>query len=584
MAIQALLYMDTICSHSWNARPKIARLREEYRDRLEFDYVCYPLIGPDASGVLDRRRRRFLSTHWAEVSEYAGEPIAHSLWIENPPNGSLLAGEAYLAARRQGNHQAHRLLERLQLSVMAQRGRISDPELIFVLAGEVGLDAGRLFVDLEEVRSAGEMSRVMEVVRSKGVRSRPTLVLSNRFGQEYWVIGPQPYEEFRRGAETLLGSPGGAPGVMAKVGGRILGYSDFEARSRRAVPGGYDFEVGFSGGRPEEPKRDGFTAVRLLAVRGGPALEAPAFEGPANGGSNRGGSTHSDPNRGGGRLSTKWLAPEILTRLWARGLGLVTIFGRRGGQADDPISLIGVRSSMAEAARTEAEAGLDYLKTELVACGLKVAPVETELVEWMSDLTDRSLRPAFMQFVPGEPAPVDLLLALPGDFALVTVLEPIPAAAVAAKREALLEAFRDYRRRLTVDAHLPQAAALAESIMMRETQAARWNPEKGMWRAMAYLLAVPGGGPAGTDAPDAAASEIVEALEKVYRDPALPSPLAVNPLHHDTFGHIIEHVRSFTLCDEKWLHGADWWNTPLAGEEAARYWPIMREGFFGRGE
>lgn len=537
MTIQARLYLDTICSHSWNARPNIARLREEYRDRLEFDYVCYPLIGPDASGVLDRRRRRFLSTHWAEVSEYGGEPIAHRLWLENAPNGSFLAGEAYLAARRQGIPEAHRFLERVQLSVMAQRGRISDPELLYELADQVDLDPERLMADLDAVRSSGEMSALMEIARAKGVRSRPTLVLSNRFGQEYWVIGPQPYEEFRRGVESLLASTGGSGEILAKIGGRIIGFSDFEVRAARVTPRGIDFEAGFSGGQPGAPKQEGAVAVRFLRVQG-----------------------------------TGWLSPDLMARLWELKLGLVTVFGRLSGPPAQTVRLIGVRAlssgtGVAPSVQAAAEQGLGLLKPALEASGLRTAPAEPEHLEWITELPGRAVRPALMQFIPGWPVSGDPLLALPGDFALVAALEPASPGTVAAKREALLEAAGDYRRRLTVNAGLPQAAALAESILMREEHASRWDPAQGMWRTLAYLLASPGGG----REPDQ--NEIASALESLYRDPTLPSPVAVNPLHLDTLDHIAEHIRSFTLCDERWLHGADWWNTWLTGEEAVRYFP-----------
>lgn len=555
MIIQARLYMDTICSHSWNVRPAIERLRREYGETLDFDYVCYPLIGPDPSGWLDRRRRRFLSVHWAEVSEYGGEPIAHSLWTENAPNGSSLAGEAYLAARRQGIPLAHRYLERLQLSAMAQRGRISDPELLLVLAEDVGLDTAGFMADLESVRQSGEIAAVIDRARAKGIRSRPTLVLADACGREYWVIGPQTYGEFSRGVETLMRRPRARAGsvgcseepeVLAKIGGRILGFTDLRLRSAHRSGSGFNFKVGFGPGRPGDIKKDGAMAVRFLRV------VAP---------------------RSGGY---PWhLLAGIFTRFWKLGLSLTTVFGRRAGLRSETVAMIGVRIVKDEAgsltaAGDAAEQAAESVRRELEAAGLETEAPSADDIEWLAELPDRSGRPVILQFCPGRPRSLDPVLSLPGGFALVTVLEPIPRGEMAAKQSSLQAAARKYRHWLTQDSYLPQAAALAESVRMREDHARRWNPDRGMWRTFAFFLDEGASEPEGADSGET----LADRLEAVYRDPGKVSPVTADPLHIDTLAHITDHIRSFSLCAERWLHGADWWNTPLTAEEVSSYFPV----------
>lgn len=525
--LKARLYMDTICSHSWTARIQINRLRREYGHLLDFDYIVYPLFSPDTEIHLrDWSSRWWLHSHWAEVSEYGGEPIATSMPLENVIRTTFLAGEAYLAARKQGIAGAHRYLERLQLGVMAQRQRVCDLDVLYRLAQQAGLDADQLMRDLDEVRASGALKEAVAAAREKGIRSRPTLVLTNAAGQEYQVVGPQPYQEYVRAVELLLAE---AAPPFTRVGGRILGYDDLDVLGARAAESGVNFEVSRSNGLPSAPKHESTAAVRFLRIQSGhPPL-------------------------------------DLLGQLYRAGVRLVTAYGRGASLGDAPISLLGVRAEGADAADA-VQRSLHLLGRLLAEAGVDATPATPAERDWVTGLPARAASPVVLQFLPARPRSTDPLWKLPSDFALITVSDPIPLTVVEAKAASLLEAQRRYESQLTQPEFHPQALALVESIAMRKGHYERWHGSApvGMWRTFACLLA--SGDPSVTRAG-------AEALRSVYFDPEQLSPVAVQPVQADTTAHIAEHIQTFTLCDERWLHGADWWNTNLTGEELSRYIP-----------
>lgn len=140
---------------------------------------------------------------WRRVGENSEDVGVHfKLWDPNKdlPTHSAPALEAAKCAALQGEAASWRLDRRLFEAYFSESQDISDPEVLFVLAEECGLDVPRFREDL----LGGSMRPLVwsdfEEAHSYGINAIPTAV----FNDYRAVVGAVPMDQYRRLVDKIL--------------------------------------------------------------------------------------------------------------------------------------------------------------------------------------------------------------------------------------------------------------------------------------------------------------------------------------------------------------------------------------------
>lgn len=186
------VFNDYVCPFCYLEEPDLARVQEEYGDRVEVDWRAYELR-PDPIPTLDPDGE-YLHRVW-NASVY---PMARSLGmtLRLPPvqPRSRKALEAAEVAREKGVYdRMHTALFR----AFFEEGRdIGEVEVLLEVGESVGLDTDELRTALEEGRYTEKVIGDEDLARKLGVDSVPTMFVAPdgappRAGER--ITGAQPY-------------------------------------------------------------------------------------------------------------------------------------------------------------------------------------------------------------------------------------------------------------------------------------------------------------------------------------------------------------------------------------------------------
>jgi len=149
-------------------------------------------------------RHRELFEEWLETGDRSGMPVDPRLWTEGPLGSSYPACMAVKAAQEQG--RGLDLFRALQEGLLCFRRKLDTTEALVEEARSAGLDAARFRIDLGSNATVEGFGNDLEEFRAAEAP-----LPSARFGEESWVRGPAPYEEWRAAAEAAGAEPTGEP-------------------------------------------------------------------------------------------------------------------------------------------------------------------------------------------------------------------------------------------------------------------------------------------------------------------------------------------------------------------------------------
>ena len=190
MPVHVRYYTDPACSVSFANEPVLRKLMVEFGADVEFTYVMGGLARTyegDPSGLV---------REWLDVSERSGMPIDPRLWLEGPIHSSYPGCMAVKAAAEQSADD--RYLRALREGLFCFRRKLDATEALVDVARDVGLDAERFRIDLESNAIVEAFGSDLEATR--GVSDERFVLPSASFGDEHWVFGAAPYEEWRAAA------------------------------------------------------------------------------------------------------------------------------------------------------------------------------------------------------------------------------------------------------------------------------------------------------------------------------------------------------------------------------------------------
>jgi predicted DsbA family dithiol-disulfide isomerase len=181
------------------AAVRLQRVKEEYGDKLSFSWRSYPLLLGDKleGGFTPRHTDAWHRAHLEESSLSfrpwgAGQPY---------PTSSLPALIASKCAERQGEPPFARFHVALFSAFFGECRNISDHEVLFDLAKELGLDMEKFRHDFDQGSLEDKVMAEFEEGRSQYTGWGVPLVI---IGDRYPVVGAAPMAMYRRGIDLCL--------------------------------------------------------------------------------------------------------------------------------------------------------------------------------------------------------------------------------------------------------------------------------------------------------------------------------------------------------------------------------------------
>jgi predicted DsbA family dithiol-disulfide isomerase len=228
MPVDVRYYTDPASAVSFGNEPVLRKLMVEFGADVRITHVMGGLARTFEGDPAPRIRE------WLDVSERSGMPIDPRLWLENPIHSSYPGCMAVKAAAEQSDDDGYRYLRAVHEGLLCFRRKLDSAEALVDVARDVGLDVERFRIDLESHGTVEAFGADLD--RARAV---PDLTLpSASFGDDEWVIGTAPYEDWRQAAMAAGASPGGdGPPSVADALGRFGRMAPAEVGAVCDLPG-----------------------------------------------------------------------------------------------------------------------------------------------------------------------------------------------------------------------------------------------------------------------------------------------------------------------------------------------------------
>lgn len=192
-----LYFADPMCSWCWGFAPVLARIADQYGDRVTIHLVLGGLRA-GARAPLDPRQREEILHHWHAVHDKTGQPFRFEGAL---PEGFVydteIPSRAVVAVAELSPELTLPYFRAVQAAFYAEGRDVTDAETLRDLAAQQGLD-GESFLDRfesDEVRA--ETREQFSLARNAGVTGFPTLLAHVGTRASVVTAGYRPFEELR---------------------------------------------------------------------------------------------------------------------------------------------------------------------------------------------------------------------------------------------------------------------------------------------------------------------------------------------------------------------------------------------------
>jgi putative protein-disulfide isomerase len=166
-------FADPMCSWCWGFREVRDRVLTALPQETELHYVMGGLA-PDCEEPMDADTRSYVQDAWKAVQEATGAEFNWEFWERCTPRRSTYpACRAVIAAGAAGAA----MFDRIQEAYYIEARNPSDRSTLVTLAGEIGLDEPAFATALAASETELLLKADLDLRRSMGVDSFPTLIL-----------------------------------------------------------------------------------------------------------------------------------------------------------------------------------------------------------------------------------------------------------------------------------------------------------------------------------------------------------------------------------------------------------------------
>ena len=194
-------YTDPLCCWSWSFEPQWRRLRYEYEDHINWQYIMGGMITDWRSQAnKDNNRPALMRPLWKEARYVSGMPINDKVWLEHPPRSSFPSCLAVKAAELQGSKTADRYLRKIREAVMLKTQDVSSKDVLLQIALELSqqepelMHFDRFEEDLDDKKSLSLLKADLRKVKAAGITRYPTLVVRKKGKKSLMLTGYRSYD------------------------------------------------------------------------------------------------------------------------------------------------------------------------------------------------------------------------------------------------------------------------------------------------------------------------------------------------------------------------------------------------------
>jgi predicted DsbA family dithiol-disulfide isomerase len=200
--IDIVYYTDPLCCWSWALEPQLARLEKECPGKINWRYCMgglLPFWGHYMDSHNSIQRPAQMGPLWMHASETMEVPIAHRIWVEDPPASSYPACIAVKCAELQSADAGRLYLHFVRKAVMLYGLNIARHNVLLQVAESVAginkeFSVAQFEEDMQNDRGQEAFRKDLQEVKYRGINRFPTLIIKQAGSPGKLVTGFRPAE------------------------------------------------------------------------------------------------------------------------------------------------------------------------------------------------------------------------------------------------------------------------------------------------------------------------------------------------------------------------------------------------------
>jgi predicted DsbA family dithiol-disulfide isomerase len=202
-AIDIVYYTDPLCCWSWGMEPQLTRLEKEWPGAINWRYCMGGLL-PAWNHYIDNynnvQRPAQMGPLWMLASKEMEVPIAHRIWVEDPPATSYAACIAVKCAELQSAEAGKLYLHFVRKAVMLYGLNIARHEVLMQVADCLaGINKQFSLVqfekDMRNDRGLEAFRKDLQEVKYRGINRFPALLVKQAALPGILITGFKPADE-----------------------------------------------------------------------------------------------------------------------------------------------------------------------------------------------------------------------------------------------------------------------------------------------------------------------------------------------------------------------------------------------------
>ena len=173
-----------MCSWCWGFRPVLDQVKQALTGKVDIQYILGGLA-PDTDQPMPKHMQRSILETWKKIQqEIPGTQFNFDFWSRCSPRRSTYpACRAIIACRMQRPELEDEMLKAIQHAYYLQAKNPSNLDILFNLAGTLGLNAQQFIHDIQSELCQIMLKKEIEFCRNIDAYSFPSLVLKQ--GKSY---------------------------------------------------------------------------------------------------------------------------------------------------------------------------------------------------------------------------------------------------------------------------------------------------------------------------------------------------------------------------------------------------------------
>lgn len=199
-AINIVYYTDPLCCWSWALEPQLIQLEKEWQGTINWRYCMGGLL-PGWQHYADHQnsivRPAQMGPLWMQAGAMMDTPIAHRIWVEDPPATSYLACIAVKCAALQSAEAEKLYLYFVRKAVMIHGLNIARLETLKEVAQCIA-DIHKAFSvkqfedDMKNGRGKEAFNKDLQEVKYRGINRFPALLVKRPSAGSILITGFRP--------------------------------------------------------------------------------------------------------------------------------------------------------------------------------------------------------------------------------------------------------------------------------------------------------------------------------------------------------------------------------------------------------